>query len=85
MGTLHSGDADASPLPATLSQRQLYPTNNLVRKSETVKVTIVTDTELLAVLDVHCCVEREHDTKGGPRIARRDADDLRAVAAAAGF
>ncbi|WP_128904902.1 outer membrane protein assembly factor BamB family protein [Halorubrum amylolyticum] len=33
MGTLHSGDADASPLPATLSQRQLYPTNNLLRKS----------------------------------------------------
>ncbi len=34
MGTLRSGDAFASPLPATLSQRQLYPTNNLLRKSE---------------------------------------------------
>ncbi len=33
MGTLHSGDAPASPLPATLSQRQLYPTNNLLPKS----------------------------------------------------
>jgi hypothetical protein len=30
---LHSGDAAASPLPATLSQRQLYPTNNLLPKS----------------------------------------------------
>ena len=33
MGTLRSGDAFASPLPATLSQRQLYPTNNLLPKS----------------------------------------------------
>ena len=32
-GTLHSGDAAASPLPATLFQRQLYLTNNLFRKS----------------------------------------------------
>ncbi|MBZ6496977.1 hypothetical protein [Natrinema longum] len=28
-----SDDASASPLPATLSQRQLYPTNNLLPKS----------------------------------------------------
>jgi hypothetical protein len=34
MGTLRSGDAFASPLPATLSQRPLYLTNNLHRKSE---------------------------------------------------
>ena len=27
------GDAAASPLSATLSQRQLYPTNNLLRMS----------------------------------------------------
>jgi hypothetical protein len=33
MGTLRSGDAFASPLPATFSQRQLYLTNNLLRKS----------------------------------------------------
>jgi len=34
MGTLRSGDAFASPLPAPFSQRQLYLTNNLLRKSE---------------------------------------------------
>ena len=39
MGTLRSGDAFASPLPATLSQRQLYLTNNLLRKSDEYRVT----------------------------------------------
>jgi len=37
------------------------------------------------VLDVHCCIEREHDTKAGPRVVRRNADDLRSVAADNGF
>ena len=37
------------------------------------------------MLDVHCCIEREHDTKAGPRVVRRNADDLRAVAADNGF
>jgi IS5 family transposase len=46
---------------------------------------MLTDTESLAVLDVHCCIEREHDTKAGPRVVRRNADDLRAVAADNGF
>ncbi|WP_302082906.1 transposase [Salinibaculum rarum] len=52
---------------------------------KTVKATTLTDTESLAVLDVHCCIEREHDTKAGPRVVRRNADDLRAVAADNGF
>ena len=46
-----------------------------------IKATTLTDTESLAVLDVHCCIEREHDTKAGPRVVRRNADDLRAVVA----
>jgi IS5 family transposase len=46
---------------------------------------MLTDTESLAVLDVHCCIKREHDTKAGPRVVRRNADDLRAVAADNGF
>jgi len=37
------------------------------------------------VLDVHCCIERDHDTKAGPRVVRRNADDLRAVTADTGF
>ena len=37
------------------------------------------------MLDVHCCIEREHDTKAGPRVVRRNADDLRTVAADNGF
>jgi hypothetical protein len=39
----------------------------------------------LVVLDVHCCIECEHDTKAGPRVVRRNADDLRAVTADNGF
>ena len=46
---------------------------------------MLTDTESLAVLDAHCCIEREHDTKAGPRDVRRNADDLRSVAADNGF
>ena len=52
---------------------------------KTIKATTLTDTESLAVLDVHCCIEREHDTKAGPRVVRRNADDLRTVAADNGF
>ena len=52
---------------------------------KTVKATTLTDTESLAVLDVHCCINREHDTKAGPRVVRRNADDLRSVAADNGF
>ena len=52
---------------------------------KTVKATTVTDTESLAVLDVHCCIGREHDTKAGPQVVRVPADDLRAVAADNGF
>ncbi len=55
------------------------------RTVTTVKATTLTDTESLAVLDVHCCIEREHDTKAGPRVVRRNADDLRAVVADNGF
>jgi len=50
-----------------------------------VKAMTLTGTESLAVLDVHCCIECEHDTKVSPRVVRRNADDLRAVAADNGF
>jgi hypothetical protein len=38
------------------------------RSVKTIKATTLTDTESLAVLDVHCCIEREHDrrTARGP-------------------
>jgi IS5 family transposase len=55
------------------------------RSVKTIKATTLTDTESLAVLDVHCCIEREHDTKAGPRVVRRNADDLRTVVADNGF
>ena len=55
------------------------------RTVKTIKATTLTDTESLAVLDVHCCIEREHDTKAGPGVVRRNADDLRAVVADNGF
>jgi len=55
------------------------------RSVKTLKATTLTDTESLAVLDVHCCIEHEHDTKAGPRVVRRNADDLRAVVADNGF
>lgn len=55
------------------------------RTVTTIKTRTVTDIQSLAVLDVHCCIEREHDTKAGPRFVRRNADDLQAVVADNGF
>jgi hypothetical protein len=55
------------------------------RTVKTIKATTLTDTASLAVLDVHCCIEREHDTRADPRVVRRNADDLRAVLADNGF
>ena len=52
---------------------------------KTIKATTLTNTESLAVLDVHCCIERKHDTKAGPRDVRRNADGLRTVVADSGF
>ncbi len=48
---------------------------------QTLKVTTVTDVESLAVLDVHISARWKHDTKTGPQVVRRNADDLLPVAA----
>jgi len=65
------------------------PSHYYLQRSErnvtTIKATTITDTQSLAVIDIHCCIEREHDTKAGPRVVRRNADDLRSVAADNGF
>ena len=55
------------------------------RSVETLKVTALTETESLAVLDVQWYAQRRHDTKTGPQIVRRNADDLHTVAADNGF
>jgi hypothetical protein len=55
------------------------------RTIKMVKATKLTDTESLAVLDVHRCIRHEHETKAGPQVVRQNADDLRAVAADNGF
>ena len=55
------------------------------RMIKTLKVTILTDVESLAVLDVHIAARWKHDTKTGPQVVRRNADDLQSVAADNGF
>ena len=55
------------------------------RDVQTLKVTTITDTESLAVLDLQCSAEWKHDTKLGPQVVRRNADDLLSVAADKGF
>ena len=52
---------------------------------QTLKVTTITDTESLAVLDLQCSVEWKHDTRLGPQVVRRNADDLLSIAADKGF
>lgn len=51
------------------------------RDRETLKVTTLTDTQSLVVLDVHCSIQWKHDTKTGPQVIHRNADDLLSVAA----
>ena len=48
-------------------------------------MTILTDRESFAVLDVHISVWWKHDTKTGLQVVRRNADDLRSVAADKAF
>ncbi len=52
---------------------------------QTLKVTTLTDRESLAVLDVHISARWKHDTKTGPQVVRRNADDLLSVAADKAF
>ena len=52
---------------------------------QTLKVTTLTDVESLAVLDVHISARWKHDTKTGPQVVRRNADDLLSVAADKAF
>ncbi|GAD52477.1 LOW QUALITY PROTEIN: putative transposase [Halarchaeum acidiphilum MH1-52-1] len=49
------------------------------------KATILTDRGSLTVLDVHISARWKHDTKTGPQVVRRNADDLQSVAADKAF
>jgi hypothetical protein len=49
---------------------------------QTLKDTILTDRESLAVLDAHISAWWKHDTKIGSQFVRRNADDLLSVAVA---
>jgi len=55
------------------------------RTIQTLKVTTLTDVDSLAVLDVQCLAQWRHDTKIGPQVVRRNADDLLSVAADKAF
>ena len=55
------------------------------RDIQKLKVTTLTDTESLAVLDVQCSIHWKHDVKSGPQVVRRNADDLLSVAADKAF
>ena len=55
------------------------------RTIQTLKVTTLTDVESLAILDVHIAARWKHDTKTGPQVVRRNADDLQSVVADNGF
>jgi len=55
------------------------------RTIQTLKVTTLTDVESLAVLDVHIAARWKHDTKTGPQVVRRNADDLQSITADNGF
>ena len=75
-------------LDSTFFERRQVPSYCLDRSDRTVqtlKVTTLTDTQSLAVLDVQCSAQWKHDTKLGPQVVRRNADDLLSVAADKAF
>lgn len=55
------------------------------REIQKLKVTTLTDTESLAVLDVHCSIHWKHDVKSGPQVVRVPPDDLLSIAADKAF
>ena len=75
-------------LDSTFSERGRASSYYLQRSDRDVqplKVTTLTDTESLAVLDLQCSVEWKHDTEIGLQVVWRNADDLLSVAADEGF
>ncbi len=49
------------------------------------KVTTLVDVETLYITDIHSTTSKKHDTKIGSQVARRNADDLRSLAADRGY
>jgi len=49
------------------------------------KVTALVDVETLYITDVHSTTSKKHDAKIGPQVARRNAGDLRSLAADRGY
>lgn len=49
------------------------------------KTTALVDTATQAILDVHCTTTKRHDTQIGWQVARRNAVDLRSLAADMGY
>ncbi|KAB7519434.1 transposase [Halosegnis rubeus] len=75
-------------LDSTLFDRRAassYYRQGLGSNVQTLKVTMLTDRESLAVLDVHISARWKHDTKTGPQVVRRNADDPLSVAADKAF
>ncbi|GAB7021205.1 IS5 family transposase [Halostagnicola bangensis] len=52
---------------------------------QTLKTTALVDTASQAVLDVHCTTKKRHDTQIGWQLARRNAGELRSLAADKGY
>jgi IS5 family transposase len=49
------------------------------------KTTALVDVETLYITDIHCTTTKKHDTQIGPQVARRNAGDLRSLAADKGY
>ncbi|MDS0261991.1 IS5 family transposase, partial [Haloarcula sp. S1CR25-12] len=49
------------------------------------KVTALVDVETLYITDIHSTTSKKHDAKIGPQVARRNAGDLRSLAADKGY
>ncbi len=43
------------------------------------------DVETLYITDIHCTTTKKHDAKIGPQVVRRNAADLRSLAADRGY
>jgi len=69
----------------TREQASPHYLRRIDRSVETLKVTLLVDTAEQSILDVHCAAKWPNDAKIGPKLARRNVDQIDSLAADKGY
>ena len=66
-------------------QTSRHYANRTSYRVRALKVAALLNVETLSIIDIHCTTAKKHDSKIGPQVARRNAADLRSLAADRGY